>query len=363
MESPPTATSNQPPLGIGIPCFRWNGATWAPTPNSAIEVGPRMLRLATMNILADCFPWFVRLAIASEERFEALCKEVEQLDATVVAMNEVTASSLEALLASEFVKNNYYVTELPENCNDTIQPHGCVILSKLPFVECYKIQFESNVRGGRAPVVGVFAVDGKRVAVCSLHTTAHQTPKNQAFRATQIARTNLFLRSLNANGGYHIIGDLNLHYICEDGVIPQNNLLDMWAETHFGEQGDMDPGFTFDANTNMMIHHYIPAERRRMRLDRMLSSQGNCLAPVSPVQLWGHRAVDEWREIFLSDHYGLTADLEVTGAGFTGTDSVKHLLEQNGQADREPSSFSTIRFVGALGYHVPWLVLRATGRL
>ena len=79
------------------------------TPNSAMDIGTRKLRLATMNILADCFPWFVRLAIASEDRFEALCREVEQLDATIVAMNEVTESSLEKLLANNFVRSNYYV--------------------------------------------------------------------------------------------------------------------------------------------------------------------------------------------------------------------------------------------------------------
>jgi len=166
---------------------------------------------------------------------------------------------------------------------------------------------------------------------------------------------------LNADGGYHIIGDLNLHYVSEDGVAPENNLLDMWAETHFGEQGDMDPGFTFDARTNPMIKRYIPAERRRMRLDRMLSSQGGCLAPVSPVQLWGHRAIDARREIFLSDHYGLTVDLEMTRSGFTGQEAVKRLLQQNGEADLEPSSFSTARFVGALVGHVPWLTVRALG--
>jgi len=158
-----------------------------------------------------------------------------------------------------------------------------------------------------------------------------------------------------------IIGDLNLHYICEDGVVPKNGLLDLWAETHLGEQGDKDPGFTFDAESNAMICRYIPAERRKMRLDRMLCSRGAFLTPEAPVRLWGDRAVDAHREIFLSDHYGLVVDLRSTQEVLQGDPAVTELLRKNGEAEMEHSGFSALRFTAALTNHVPWLVLRAVG--
>jgi len=134
----------------------------------------------------------------------------------------------------------------------------------------------------------------------------------------------------------------------------------LWAETHFCEQGDQNPGFTFDTDVNTMIHHYIPAERRRMRLDRLLCSPGVCLTPAAPVRLWGDEAVDVRREVFLSDHFGLAADLAY-GEGLRGDDSVRELLRRNGGQEMEGSGSSTIRFVGALGYHIPWLAVRAAG--
>jgi len=344
--------------GDVIQSFGWNGSGWVPA-CSAVASERQELRLATMNILADCFPWVVRLAIASEERFGALCKEIETLDATVLALNEVTANSLECLLSSPYVREQYYVTELPDNRKGTIQPHGCVILSKLPFVEAYRVQPEESL--ARAPIVGVFSVATRRVAVCALHTTAEQTPRNRAIRVTQIARANAFLISLHADGGHHIVGDLNLHYLCEDGVALESQLLDLWAETHFGSGGDQEAGFTFDAQTNTMIPRYIPAERRRMRLDRMLCSKGGCLVPDGPVRLWGDMAVDARRDVFLSDHYGLVVDLKVAPDGLHGDEEVEVVLKRNGQIEMEDSGFSVLRFAAALTYHVPWLTLRAAG--
>jgi len=338
--------------GDAIQTFAWNGSAWVPA-CAAVAPECHELRLATMNILADCFPWYVCLAIASEERFGALCREIETLDATVLAMNEVTANSLEILLSSPFVRAQYYVTELPDNRNGTIQPHGCVILSKLPFAECYRAQPRA--------IAGVFSVGGRRVAVCALHTTAKQTPKNRAIRAAEIARANEFLGSLHADGGHHIIGDLNMHYLCEDGIIPEHQLLDLWAETHFGGLGDQEAGYTFNAQTNTMIPRYIPSERRRMRLDRMLCSRGGGLAPQGPVRLWGDTAVDARRDLFLSDHYGLVVDLKMAPDGLQGDEGVEAVLKRNGRAELEDWVFSVPRFAAAQIYHVPWLAVRAIG--
>merc|ERR1711865_1177644 len=74
-------------------------------------------------------------------------------------------------------------------------------------------------------------------------------------------------------------------------------------------------------------------------------------------------AIDQKRDVFLSDHYGLTVDLESTGSVFDGTASVRQVLLDNGQVEMEPSDFSILRCVGALVYHVPWLTLRAVGKL
>ena len=217
------------------------------------------LRLATFNILADCFPWFVRLAIDSEKRFAALVEELKRLDADILVMNEVTANSLRYLLDSEYVRKSYYVSELPTGANGTISgSHGCVMFSKLPMELCYALRMESMKREA---IFGVLEIANRKIAVCSLHTVAHQSPQNKAVRAKQLSRVVAFAREQRLDG-FFVAGDLNLHYTAEDAVVPANGLLDAWAETHFGESDDANPGYTFDADLNSMIPRYIPGEVR-----------------------------------------------------------------------------------------------------
>lgn len=339
----------------------WDGQAWRPL-RGDIQAGmdqpSSTFRLATMNILTDTFPWPVRLAIASGQRFERLILEIAQLDATVLGLNEVSRTSLEVLLSSAYVRSTYHVTELPTNVNTTLDgPHGCVLLSKLPFEACYALELQQT----RKPVVGVVQVAGRRVAICSLHTTAYQTPQNMALRARQISDAVSFLRSLEVQAQF-LMGDLNMHYVAEDGVLGTNGMLDCWAETHFGADGDGHPGYTFDAVDNAMIPRYIPGESRRMRLDRILCCEGGAFVPAHPCTFWGHKAVDAARDLYLSDHYGLVVDLAVAPAeGFHGKAEVHEKMEANSHRDLEQKSFSTWRFVLALLRHVPWLALRALG--
>jgi len=353
-----------------IDSLRWDGQAWGIADSSALRPEAKAplctMRLATMNILTDTFPWLVELAIASQERFERLVVEIPRLDATVLGLNEVSRTSLQMLLDSEFVRSNYYVTELPTNVNSTLNaPHGCVLLSKLPFEKCYAIdpmEIDGKAhKGCRKAIVGVVRVDGQRVAVCSMHTVAYQTRRNMELRAQQVGRAVDFMRSLDVQAHF-LMGDLNMHYLAEDALLGANELLDCWAETHFGADGDAQPGFTFDAETNSMITRYIPAETRRMRLDRILCREGGALEPVGPCVFWGHDAVAAERDIYLSDHYGLVVDLaRAEGGGFRGSSDVRQILDENSRRDLEENPFSRWRFALALLSHVIWLVPRAIG--
>lgn len=352
-----------------ITSLRWASDVWrvANGARGALAGGaPSEFRLATMNILTETFPWPVRLAIGSEERYKKLITEISRLDATILGLNEVSQMSLQMLLDSEFVRANYYVTELPSNVNTTLNgPHGCVLLSKLPFEACYALEpHPSKPRPElqfRKPVVGVMQVAGQRIAVCSLHTLAYQSPGNMTVRAQQIQQAVSFLQGLDVQARF-VMGDLNMHYVAEDAVIINNGLLDCWAETHFGSEGDAHPGYTFDASNNKMIPRYIPGETRCMRLDRILCCEGGAFAPVRPCSIWGDEAIDAARDLYLSDHYGLYVDLALAPeGGFRGKSDVRQVLEANSQRDLEPNPSSWLSLALAIIQHVPWLSLRLFG--
>ncbi|OLP84859.1 hypothetical protein AK812_SmicGene34219 [Symbiodinium microadriaticum] len=346
--------------------YRWTGTGWvaeegAPVAEQASRPCDQVrLRLATFNILADCFPWFVRLAIDSEKRFAALVDELSRLDADVLVMNEVTGNSLRRLLDSEYVRTSYYVSELPTGANGTLTgSHGCVMFSKLPMTHSYALRMDSMKREA---IFGVLEIASRKIAVCSLHTVAHQSPQNKAVRAKQLSRVVAFAREQRLDG-FFVAGDLNLHYTAEDAVVPANGLLDAWAETHFGESGDADPGYTFDAGLNSMIPRYIPGEVRKMRLDRILVSEKCALVPEKPCELWATSAVDASRDIFLSDHFGLVQDLIVDPKGWHGEASVRRQLQENGAVPLEVHPVSNARFGLALVSHVGWLALRQRGQI
>ena len=65
----------------------------------------------------------------------------------------------------------------------------------------------------------------------------------------------------------------------------------------------------------IMMCRYIPPERRRMRLDRVLLSAGSPWHPIAPATLFATTPlrVPVTKDLLLSDHYGIAVDLEWHG--------------------------------------------------
>ncbi|CAK8990143.1 Hypothetical protein SCF082_LOCUS2110 [Durusdinium trenchii] len=287
-----------------------SGGTTSDASGSAVQT----LRVATLNVLADCFPWAVELMICSEDRRRALVVEMAELDATVLGLNEVTPGLLAALLAEPFVRQSYWVSQLTMD-----QTHGCVLFSKIPFVVVLQKQVtETRPKKQRKVVIGVFEdKDAAPFAVVSQHTQAHQSEENLQLRKLQIR--NACAAAVEALGtdadhaAFVLMGDLNFHYLCEDSTILENHLLDLWAESHFDEgSGTIDEGYTYDSQTNLMVPRYVVGENRRMRLDRILCSRAffERFQVANKCRLWAQQPINERETLWISDHYGLVVDLQ-----------------------------------------------------
>ncbi|CAF5148624.1 unnamed protein product, partial [Rotaria sp. Silwood1] len=118
--------------------YRWDDTKWAivtklfhselesrSSVNTATNVEntvPKVkepIRIATFNILADCFPWFVEMTIRSAERYEWLCNGIINLNSTIIGLNEVTITALQRLKECSFIRENYFITDIfDENNND-----------------------------------------------------------------------------------------------------------------------------------------------------------------------------------------------------------------------------------------------------
>ena len=103
--------------------FRWDGAQWtsfhikstteslSSNSLSTTITADGTIRVATFNILADSFPWFIEMAIRSGDRFEWLCRAIIDLNPTIIGLNEVTLTALNQLQQCPFIRENYFITE------------------------------------------------------------------------------------------------------------------------------------------------------------------------------------------------------------------------------------------------------------
>ena len=318
--------------------FRWNGKKWAvigtsshsdfesnfltTNQQSTTSAVNGIIRLATFNVLADCFPWFIEIGIRSPERFEWLPNGITNLNPTIIGLNEVTAASLQQLRQCSFIRENYFITEsFSENENDNtatnkscvnglISHPGCIILSKLPLLEVFAISVSGSNRDAVVGKVQLGSNLESCVYVCAHHTTAYQTPKNAQLRAQQIREIVGVVEPLGLP--FVLMGDLNLHYEFEDAAVIEHRFIDAWAQTHFSNIhpfDDGDVGYTFDSVNNEIMPYYIPGEWRRMRLDRILFSSGFPAYAVKPCAMWANERIKADNYLFPSDHFGLFIDI------------------------------------------------------
>ena len=384
--------------------YRWDGTKWAiVTTSFHSELESRSLvnittnventvpkvneptRIATFNILADCFPWFIEMAIRSAERYEWLCNGIINLNPTIIGLNEVTITALQRLQECSFIRENYFITKTFDENNDDntsqmknlLFPHECVILSKLPLIEVFAISVSGRKREAIVGKVQLGSTIETCVYICAHHATPYQKEKNAQLRAQQIRDIIDILEPLNHP--FIIMGDLNLYYEFEDAIVIDNKLIDAWAQTHFSSKypfNDKNSGYTFDTLKNTLIPYYIPgACRQQMRLDRILFSHGFPAFAITPCNMWANEPIKADNYLFPSDHFGLFIDFvfektdnnkqsEITMMSLGEPDpSAEEILRHNAQNnnDQGPYRLGLMRRTIAYTSHVTWLGAVALG--
>lgn len=369
--------------------YGWDGTKWTIVTNSShpgMESRSRVnepIRIATFNILADCFPWFVEMAIRSAERLEWLCDGITNLNPTIIGLNEVTITALQRLQECSFIRDNYFISSmLLQDDNDSspsntkLFPHECVILSKLPLTEVFAISVSGRKREAIVAKVQLGSSLDSCAYICAHHATPYQSATNAQLRAQQIRDIIAVLEPLHLP--FIIMGDLNLYYKFEDAIVIDNKLIDAWAQTHFSSKhpfNDQNIGYTFDALKNTLIPYYIPGSSQQMRLDRILFSRGFPALAITPCTIWANEPIKSDNYLFPSDHFGLSIDFvleksddnrqsDVSMMPLNVPDpSAEEVLRHNAQNvdDPGPQRLGIVRKTKAFTSHVLWLGGAALG--
>lgn len=266
-------------------------AGWAPAESAARPGGPSELRVLTWNTLWDRYD---SDRIDTARRRPLLLSALREADADVIALQEVEAGLLALLLAADWVRDGYSLGTDPAGRD--VEESGVLLLSRLPIVEAGWHAFGPHKA---VAAVAVPTATGP-VVVAALHLTSDHSENGPARRAAELARSAEILSTVEAET--LVLGDFN-----EGGAGPARVLgaCDAWTEVRGA--GDETP--TFDPVTNPLAA-VSSLSGRVSRLDRVLL-RGERLG-VKSVNLLGTAPTGPDR-LFPSDHYGLAADITLTG--------------------------------------------------
>ena len=304
------------------------------------------LRLATLNCLHDLSQPEL---LQHEIRHEAILRELASLDVDVIGLNEVTKTLLERILNSEWVRNRYTVSAVPEDeCCEHLSSvtdgtFGNLLLSKIAPVS---VDFVKQPGDGRHTHVMTLRLSDPRdqplhIAVCAAHLTAAPWVMEGRRRKQLHCVTDALTAGSGSGGSFDacvIMGDYNFHREAENASIPSG-----WEEV----PAVVALGATWDLQRNAMLPHYLPLLNlyngfglsaslgwpSPMRLDRVLvhgraldcagatarlfadqpidgRARGRAPLPQTGRELWeAHRALP-WQEyLHPSDHFGIVMEL------------------------------------------------------
>jgi endonuclease/exonuclease/phosphatase family metal-dependent hydrolase len=229
----------------------------------------------------------------------ALSTLITSLSPTVIALQEVTHSSLTLLSSSPWF-SHYYSIPHPTN-----EPYFTLLLSLYPPTSSHRIPFISNM--GRD--LTLLALDLttplglRRVVVSTSHLESLWQSKER--RGQQLKQG---LTVLNEMGGGSLVlmGDMNLKGKEGGGVVKEKGFVDVWEEEweEGKEEGNDEKGYTMDGSVNEMVKS---GKKYKQRLDRVFAKWRGW--EVERIRRVGMEAVHNG--VWISDHFGLLTELKV----------------------------------------------------
>ena len=283
-----------------LPAWRFDASTggWVEAPSRPVVTeplpSPERLSVITLNVLFDLYDGEM---LATERRIPATLALLRGTDADVIALQEVTAPFLHALLAEPWVRERYWLSEGPGAV--TVTPYGQVLLSRLPFASLCQRAFPRDKR----VIAGELALEGGSLWVATHHLMSNRAASGRGTRAAQVQALIEWTRSLGTD--VVLAGDFNFGDGEPEGdTFTQAGFVDAWPALR-----PTEPGETYDPSRNALAA-FTTTSGRSHRLDRvMVCSPSGRLAPEA-VELLGESPLEgppapTGDALYLSDHFGL----------------------------------------------------------
>ncbi|TQK52605.1 endonuclease/exonuclease/phosphatase family protein [Streptomyces sp. SLBN-118] len=272
----------------------WDPATerWRPADEASRASAPtgRSLRVLTWNTLWDRYD---SDRIDTARRRPLLLAALEEADADVIALQEVEPGLLALLLRAPWVRAGYTLGCDPHGKD--VDDCGLLLLSRLPVREAGRHEF-----GPHKAVTAVTLKTGSGpLVVAATHLSSDHSEDGPARRKAELAALAEGLGGVE--GELILLGDFN-----DGGEGPARTLglRDAWMQVH----GPDDRTPTFDPRVNPLAA-VSSLSGRASRLDRIFLRAGR--PEATRAALRGDVPTPEG--LYISDHYGVEADLTLGG--------------------------------------------------
>lgn len=272
----------------------WRPRTTAPAP----VYMPARLRVCTYNILFDLYE---KEKVHTKQRIPALLETLEQTNADVIGLQEVTSPFLRALIRCPWVRERYELSALP--LEPTIHPYGQVVLSRFPIARNLTITHSREKRS----LVVVLAFHPTPICVAVVHLTSSRRRQSKDRRTKQLQALYELQSELRQTPGtkdadWLLMGDFNARDNEQQEGLEGAGYTDIWELLYPGEEG-----YTFVPSENPLAalssQTQLPG-----RLDRILVASPTQRLFPTQASHFGTKSIthlEGFGELYPSDHYGL----------------------------------------------------------
>lgn len=225
-------------------------------------------------------------------RSRAILDILEKENADIVFLQEVSEKWLKVLLNSEFIRNNYFISENKPNRINSTFGLGQIILSKLPL---------ENVNIFGLPGYEMYTLlsaeinhNEDKIQLNNVHL--HSCKHHHQFRIAQLKTIfNIIDKSRVTN--QIIAGDFNFGDEWKENKCIRDCYADAWLKINKNLKG-----FTEDTEINRM-RFMFKKKNKQERFDRILYS-----GKINPkdIRIIGTHSVNKEKTIWPSDHFGLS---------------------------------------------------------
>lgn len=268
---------------------------WTKFVSATKEFEFKKLKILTFNVLFDFYDTEL---IHSEKRYPRVLKAIEESNADVIGLQEVTKTFLDLLLKEPWVRKKYLVSDVT---GSTIDPYGVLCLSKVPIDSMIVYKFKENAK----PILIVnYLLYNETVSFGIVHLPSDKGKDVEKKRAAQILDT---FHKTKYSAHSFVMGDFNFGDGEENESTEWGDYKDVWKILESGR------GFTYDPDTNLTAK--ITSQKMiPKRLDRvMMRSKSFKPLNIEIVATESFKVETKDKDILLhpSDHYGLLCTIQL----------------------------------------------------